>query len=89
MRRFLPRPLWLSGLACLASAAPLLAQPSRPITVDVDATVENGEFFKTCHADYDGGERYPHLVAESAKPDLLTAIIRPLAPPPSSAKAKP
>jgi predicted metalloprotease with PDZ domain len=51
----------------------------------IDLLVENGEFFKTYHADYDGGERYPHLVAEGGKADLLTAIIRPLAP---AAKAK-
>jgi predicted metalloprotease with PDZ domain len=54
----------------------------------IDLLVENGEFFKTYHADYDGGERYPHLVAESGKTDLLTAIIRPLAPPTPTPAAK-
>ncbi|MFI5183937.1 MAG: M61 family metallopeptidase [Vicinamibacteria bacterium] len=57
----------------------------------VDLLVENGEFFKTYHLEYDGGERYPRLEAESGQLDLLSSIIRPLAQPPSPPKpaAKP
>jgi predicted metalloprotease with PDZ domain len=53
----------------------------------IDLLVENGEFFKTYHLEYDGGERYPHLEADGGKPDLLTSIIRPLTQPPSPPKA--
>jgi hypothetical protein len=39
--------------------------------------VENVEFYKTVKIDYHDGERYPHLVRNSAKPDLLADIIKP------------
>ena len=40
--------------------------------------VENAEFYSTLKADYHGGERYPHLVRDTSKPDLLTAMIQPI-----------
>lgn len=39
--------------------------------------VENNDYFKTVSIDYHGGERFPHLVREDGKPDLLTDIMRP------------
>jgi hypothetical protein len=36
--------------------------------------VENTDYYKTFKLDYHGGERYPHLVRDEAKPDLLTDI---------------
>jgi predicted metalloprotease with PDZ domain len=39
--------------------------------------VENTDYFRTFNLDYHGGERYPHLVRDESKPDLLTDIIRP------------
>ena len=41
--------------------------------------VENGDYLKTHDLDYDGGERYPHLERDPAKPDLLGDILRPRA----------
>lgn len=38
--------------------------------------MENTEYFNTYKIDYHGGERYPHLVREESKPDLLSDIIR-------------
>jgi predicted metalloprotease with PDZ domain len=38
--------------------------------------VKDGEYFKTLSVDYHGGEKYPHLVRDQAKPDLLADIIR-------------
>lgn len=38
--------------------------------------VENTDYFRTFNLDYHGGEKYPHLVREEAKPDLLTDITR-------------
>jgi hypothetical protein len=46
----------------------------------VELLVENGEFLKTYRLDYAGPERYPHLERDTARPDLLSSIIRPLAP---------
>ncbi len=45
----------------------------------LELLVVNGEFFKTYSVDYQGGERYPHLVQDTTKPDLLSAIIKPIA----------
>jgi predicted metalloprotease with PDZ domain len=39
--------------------------------------VENGSFQQIYKLDYRGGERYPHLEREAAKPDLLSEIIKP------------
>jgi predicted metalloprotease with PDZ domain len=39
--------------------------------------VENTEYFKTYSLDYHGGEKYPHLVRDDSKPDVLSDIIRP------------
>ena len=38
--------------------------------------VENTDYFKTFKLDYHGGEKYPHLVRDESKPDLLSDIIR-------------
>jgi predicted metalloprotease with PDZ domain len=43
----------------------------------VDLLVKNGEFYQTYHVDYSGGEKYPHLVRDESKPDLLAQIIAP------------
>jgi len=38
--------------------------------------VENTGYYKTYKLDYHGGERYPHLVRDESKPDLLTEIYK-------------
>ena len=48
----------------------------------IELLVENEDYFKTCKLDYHGGERYPHLERDTAKPDLLTEILKPLTPAP-------
>jgi predicted metalloprotease with PDZ domain len=52
----------------------------------IELLVENVETFKTFKIDYHGGERYPHLERDAGKPDLLSAIGKPLAPPASPGK---
>ena len=37
--------------------------------------VENTDYFKTYNLDYHGGERYPHLVRDNSKADMLSEII--------------
>jgi predicted metalloprotease with PDZ domain len=39
--------------------------------------VENTEYYKTYKLDYHGGEKYPHLVRDESKPDMLGEIIKP------------
>jgi predicted metalloprotease with PDZ domain len=41
--------------------------------------VVNDDYYKTCDIDYHGGERYPHLVQESGRPDFLDQVLKPLA----------
>ena len=43
----------------------------------LDLLVENTEYYRTFKLDYHGGEKYPHLVRDEAKPDLLSDIIKP------------
>jgi len=39
--------------------------------------IENTDYFRTFNLNYHGGEKYPHLVRDGSRPDLLTDIIRP------------
>jgi predicted metalloprotease with PDZ domain len=48
------------------------ATDSKPL----ELLVKNGEFYQTFHVNYQGGERYPHLVREASAPDLLSEIIK-------------
>ena len=43
----------------------------------LELLVENTDYYKTYKLEYHGGERYPHLVRDESKPDLLSEIIRP------------
>jgi len=43
----------------------------------LDLLVENTDYYRTFKLDYHGGEKYPHLVRDEAKPDLLSEIIKP------------
>ena len=42
----------------------------------IELIVENTEYFRVAKLDYHGGEKYPHLVRDESKPDLLTEIYR-------------
>lgn len=42
----------------------------------IELIVENSEYFRTVKLDYHGGEKYPHLVRDESKPDLLSDIYR-------------
>jgi predicted metalloprotease with PDZ domain len=42
----------------------------------LELLVENTEYYKTYKLQYHGGERYPHLVRDESKPDLLTEIYK-------------
>jgi predicted metalloprotease with PDZ domain len=53
-------------------AAKNSAQPIRLLVL-------NDDYYKTCTIDYHGGERYPHLVRDESKADLLDDLAKPLA----------
>ena len=42
----------------------------------LDLLVENTDYYKTYKIDYHGGEKYPHLVRDDSKPDLLSKILK-------------
>jgi predicted metalloprotease with PDZ domain len=42
----------------------------------IELIVENTDYFRVVKLDYHGGEKYPHLVRDEAKPDLLTEVYR-------------
>lgn len=43
----------------------------------LELLVENTEYYKTYKLDYHGGEKYPRLIRDDSKPDMLTDIIKP------------
>jgi len=49
------------------------AKDTRPI----ELLIKNGEYYQTKRVDYHGGQRYPHLVRDESKADLLTKITAP------------
>ncbi|HEV2732756.1 MAG TPA: M61 family peptidase [Terriglobales bacterium] len=42
----------------------------------LELLVENTEYYKVFKIDYHGGEKFPHLVRDESKPDLLSDIIK-------------
>ncbi|GAC1428586.1 MAG: tetratricopeptide repeat protein [Terriglobales bacterium] len=42
----------------------------------LELLVENTEYYKTYKLDYHDGEKYPHLVRDAGKPDVLSEIIK-------------
>ena len=43
----------------------------------IELIIENTDYYKTYKLDYHGGEKYPHLVRDESKPDMLSEIIKP------------
>lgn len=42
----------------------------------LELLVENTDYYKVYKIDYHGGEKYPHLVRDQSKPDMLSDIIK-------------
>ena len=42
----------------------------------IELLIENAGYFKTYKIDYHGGEKYPHLLRDESKPDMLSSIIK-------------
>jgi hypothetical protein len=49
-------------------------------TAPIRFMATNGDDVETYSVDYHGGLRYPHLVRDEGHPDLLSEILKPLAP---------
>jgi len=63
-RRYFPEALRDAIRASKSSAAP------------IELLVENADYYQTYKIDYHGGEKYPHLVRDLSKPDLLSEILQ-------------
>ena len=59
----------------LREAVEATASAAKPL----ELLIKTGEYYETHRIDYHGGERYPHLVRDTAVPDLLSEILKPLA----------
>ena len=44
----------------------------------VGLLIKNDEYYSMPRVSYQGGEKYPHLVRDKSKPDILSKIIEPL-----------
>ena len=42
----------------------------------IELLVENADYYKTFKLDYHEGEKYPHLVRDESKPDLMSEIVK-------------
>ena len=51
-------------------------QAAKTSPSQIELIVENTDYFRVVKLDYHGGEKYPHLVRDESKPDLLTEIYR-------------
>jgi predicted metalloprotease with PDZ domain len=49
---------------------------SKSSSSPIELIVENTDYFRVVKLDYHGGEKFPHLVRDESKPDLLTEIFR-------------
>lgn len=80
-----------AALAGIGPGMKLIAVNGRKYTPDVlrealkagksgsatlELLVENTDYYRTYKLDYHGGERYPHLVRDESKPDLLSEIYK-------------
>jgi predicted metalloprotease with PDZ domain len=48
-------------------------------TAPIELTVQQVDLLKTFRVAYHDGERFPHLERDAARPDLLSAILAPIA----------
>jgi predicted metalloprotease with PDZ domain len=53
-----------------------LAQ-GKTASAPLELLVENTDYYRTYKVDYHGGEKFPHLLRDESKPDLLSDIIKP------------
>ncbi|HEY3824133.1 MAG TPA: hypothetical protein VGL82_06220 [Bryobacteraceae bacterium] len=67
----------VNGRQYSASVLHHAVEDSAKSTVPIQLLVKDGEYYKTFNVDYHGGEKYPHLVRDKLKADLISDIVRP------------
>ncbi|MGH7681341.1 MAG: PDZ domain-containing protein, partial [Candidatus Eiseniibacteriota bacterium] len=71
------RILAVNGRAWSASRCRDALDAAKRSSKPIEFVVQSGDFISTCRVDYHGGERYPKLIRDPAKPDYLTANLTP------------
>ncbi len=83
-------PAWKAGIAPGSTVAAVNGRKYNPDVLrdaikaakgngpNVELIVVNSDFYKTHTLNYHEGEKYPHLVRDESKPDILSDIIAPL-----------
>ncbi|HEV2176914.1 MAG TPA: M61 family peptidase [Terriglobia bacterium] len=69
----------VNGRAFTADVLGDAIKASKAGSAPIELLVENDDYYSTHGVEYHGGERYPHLVREAGKPDLLEQLVKPLA----------
>lgn len=52
-------------------------QDATKTTTPIALLIKDGEYYRSYNIDYHEGEKYPHIVRDKSKPDLISDIIRP------------
>ena len=52
-------------------------QDSAKTNTPIAFLIKDGEYYRTSNVDYHDGEKYPHVVRDKSRPDLISEIIRP------------
>jgi len=72
----------VNGRAYTADLLTDAIHASKDNTQPITLLVIDNDYYRTCAIDYHGGERYPHLVRDSSKPDALADLLAARAPHP-------
>ena len=51
---------------------------SKDERTSLEFLVIDDDYYRTCKLQYQGGEKYPHLIRNDSKPDYLTELLKPL-----------
>jgi predicted metalloprotease with PDZ domain len=65
----------VNGKRFTAEALSDVLKSAKNSSEPIELLVENTDYFKIYKVDYHGGEKYPHLVRDESKPDVLTETI--------------
>ncbi|HEY8021291.1 MAG TPA: hypothetical protein VIH93_09325 [Thermoanaerobaculia bacterium] len=69
----------VGGRAWTPDLLPEAIRAAAVSTAPIELTVQQVDVLKTFRVTYHGGERFPHLERDAARPDLLSAILAPIA----------
>jgi len=67
----------VNGSQFTANVLRQAVQDSMKSTTPIALLIKDGEYYRTCNIDYHEGEKYPHIVRDKSKPDLISDIIHP------------